>query len=242
MIPVLRGTLSGPLWLPSKAAAPPSTLMNDLAHYWRLDEESGARADAIGSNHLTDNNTVGYAAGKHNNAASFISANSEYLSAVVADIAAAGADWSGAFWVYHTGQDYATLLGTYTGAAGFGVFSRGNGTLDFYVLHGSGVDRVIVNVPCTPNAWHHVYIEWRHATNTAGIAVDNGALQTGISVNGYTFASGFRIGGNLPGLVDLTGKMDEPAFWSRGLTADERPELWNGSAGKFLNGAGDDFE
>ena len=58
-----------------------SSLFDDLVAYWNLNETSGDRADATGNGHtLTDNNTVGYATGKINNAASFVAANSGYLS------------------------------------------------------------------------------------------------------------------------------------------------------------------
>lgn len=51
--------------------------------YWLMNETSGTRVDSVVAqgNDLTDNNTVGSAAGKVSaNAASFIAANSEFLS------------------------------------------------------------------------------------------------------------------------------------------------------------------
>ena len=57
-----------------------SSLLTGLVSWWNLDETSGTRADSVGSNHLTDVNTVGYAAGKIGNAASFVAANNETLS------------------------------------------------------------------------------------------------------------------------------------------------------------------
>lgn len=51
-----------------------------IVSYWKLDETSGTRVDSIGSNDLTDNNTVGYGTGKVSNAADFEADNSEYLS------------------------------------------------------------------------------------------------------------------------------------------------------------------
>ena len=61
-------------------AAPTNPGTTNLEAWWKLDEESGTRDDAHGSNDLSDNNTVGFTAGKYSNAASFILANSEYLS------------------------------------------------------------------------------------------------------------------------------------------------------------------
>ena len=51
-----------------------------IVSYWKLDEESGTRADAIGSNTLADNNSVLYGTGKVDNAADFEQSQSEYLS------------------------------------------------------------------------------------------------------------------------------------------------------------------
>lgn len=61
-----------------------------IVSYWKLDETSGSRADSIGANTLTDNNTVLSGTGKVSNAADFESANSEYLS--IADASQSGLD------------------------------------------------------------------------------------------------------------------------------------------------------
>jgi hypothetical protein len=57
-----------------------STLNDGLVNYWPLTEASGARSDTIGAITLTDNATVGSAAGIAGLAASFVYADSEYLS------------------------------------------------------------------------------------------------------------------------------------------------------------------
>src|SRR6185295_10218115 len=77
------------------------TIPNNLVAYWKLDETSGSRSDSFGSNTLTDNNTVGSTAGKVGNAAQFIQANTEYLSAADnAALSVADIDFTFAFWVY----------------------------------------------------------------------------------------------------------------------------------------------
>lgn len=57
-----------------------STLLVGIFAHWPLDEESGTRYDTVDSNHLTDNNTVGFASGKIGNAASFVASNGESLT------------------------------------------------------------------------------------------------------------------------------------------------------------------
>lgn len=55
-------------------------LADMLVSAWVLEEPSGVRRDSIGTNHLSDHNTVGTRQGVTGLAASFIRANSEYLS------------------------------------------------------------------------------------------------------------------------------------------------------------------
>lgn len=64
-----------------------------IVSYWKLDEQSGNRADSIGSNTLTDNNTVLYDTGKVGNAADFEATNSEYLS--ITDASQSGLNFTG---------------------------------------------------------------------------------------------------------------------------------------------------
>jgi len=52
-----------------------------LIAFWKMDETSGNRTDAVGSIVLTDHNIVGYGTGKYTNAADFEYANTEYFSA-----------------------------------------------------------------------------------------------------------------------------------------------------------------
>lgn len=61
-----------------------------IVSYWKLDEPSGNRADIIGVNNLTDNNTVLSGTGKVSNAADFEASYSEYLS--IADASQSGLD------------------------------------------------------------------------------------------------------------------------------------------------------
>jgi len=64
-----------------------SPLSNSLVGYWKLDEASGNALDSLGSNTLTDTNTVTSATGLvYSTARSFASASSEYLN--IADNAA----------------------------------------------------------------------------------------------------------------------------------------------------------
>lgn len=63
-----------------KLACGLSIQQKGIVNYWKLDETSGDRLDAISSKTLTDTNTVTYIAGMVGNAAYFTSANSETLN------------------------------------------------------------------------------------------------------------------------------------------------------------------
>ena len=70
-----------------------SSLATGLVSYWELDEASGTRADAHGSNDLTDNNTVGSATGIQGDGADIERDNNEYLS--ISDASQTGLDITG---------------------------------------------------------------------------------------------------------------------------------------------------
>ena len=55
-------------------------LTDNLVSYWKLDESSGNAADSVGSNTLTNTNTVTYSAGKINNGADFERDSAQYFS------------------------------------------------------------------------------------------------------------------------------------------------------------------
>jgi hypothetical protein len=77
-----------------------AAIEDDLVACWDMDETSGTRYDSAGSNHLTDNNTVGYTTGKIGNAASFISDNTEKLD--IADnnnVSSDGRSFTVSLWV-----------------------------------------------------------------------------------------------------------------------------------------------
>lgn len=58
-----------------------NALTNGLQSYWKLDEVSGTRFDVFGSNDLSDNNATGSITGIRNNAALFVSTESNSLIA-----------------------------------------------------------------------------------------------------------------------------------------------------------------
>jgi len=85
---------------------------DDLISYWDFEETSGTRADLVGTNDLTDNNTVGSGTGINGTGAQFDSASSEYLS--IADASQTDLDFaidtSINLWVYDDNSTYFGLF------------------------------------------------------------------------------------------------------------------------------------
>lgn len=218
-----------------------ATLANNLISYWKLDETSGVRYDSVttSANDLTDNNTVGSAAGMRNNAASFVAANSEYLShatpsAIVGD---GTVDWTFAAWI-NGGSDFNDEHIINCGSADEGpavfLFQAGVGDHKLYVW---GPSAPFVSVGDLRDIWVLVFGEFVAATATfraqaVGTASNSGVWTTGVVVPTPNPAF-FNLGRSPTYGRYFGGFMDEVAIWSRVLTAGERTALYNAGAGLF---------
>lgn len=213
-------------------------LTDDLISYWELNEASGNAIDAHGSNDLTDNNTVGSAAGKINNARSFVSANTEFLSrATNADLETGDIDFTFSAWVNIS--DKSTFRGFITKQqADIEYILRYDSSTDrlaFYVSSdGSGFTSVSANNFGSPSTstWYFVTCWHDAAANTINIQVNNGtpnsaSHSTGVKVG----TNGFAIGGRASGGELWDGLIDQVGFWKRKLTDGERTELYNSGNG-----------
>lgn len=240
--------LLGQMQLSALAAPSPRPLMvlsDSLIAYWKLEEASGTRLDELsgcgGSGcDLTDNNTVGQAAGKLGNAALFLTANSESLSINDhADLSTGDIDFSIAAWVYLDSK-----------GANRGLVTKQSGTtaatIDYQLIFHNGVDRyrlgvsngsTITSVDASnygsPALATWVYIvAWHDAANdTLNIQVNNGTVNsTSYSTGVQDTAASFKMGTTTTSSYH-NGRMDAVGFWKKVLTADERTLLWNGGAG-----------
>lgn len=212
------------------------SLKDCLIAHWALDETSGVRIDPWGGNHLTDNNSVGSAAGIIGNAASFdpdliqsLSSNSAALSdgrtfaawiKLPSDVVLEGSyhflsKWDSNFQEYNLGYKpgFTGLLGFDYGNAGVTVDASNFGVppLDEWMLVIAWVDfetdRIAIQVNNTePNF------------STPGVSPgEPGAL--------------FTLGqlGENTGLY--YGLLDEVAIFNAVFTQTERDRLWNAGAG-----------
>jgi len=216
------------------AGAEPSTLLDGLVSLWRLDETSGTRADQVGSNALTDNNTVGYATGIIGNAASFVSANSEWLSSSATANANPDSDFTMAFWVNpttHTG--YIAAKDTGAGNRVWEIqLNSGGGSSTRWTVFGAGQYTAEI-LGTLAGAWHLVAVKFVVATKTLSLRIDNGSWTSAVLTGTpETKTIPIYLGAVYSGpILFYNGLMDVSALWSRELTDDEHTELYNSGAG-----------
>ena len=225
-------------------------LIDNLQAFWELGEASGTRNDSHSTNHLTDINTVGSAAGKVGTAADFEFDSSEYLS--IADNAALSMgdiDFSIALWVYleskpaadnyilckyETGtnsREYAILRVNATPTPAdrfrFQVSLTGSSTL-------AGVSATTFGAPAL-TTWYFI-VAWHSAgANTLNIQINDGTVDS-VSHTGGAFSgtAPFQLGAVKTTVAALffDGMMDQVGVWKRVLTSDEKTFLYNSGNGR----------
>lgn len=217
-----------------------------LVSYWRLEEASGTRVDAFGSNDLTPTNTPANAAGIVGNAVALVTASSQQLVAASnATLQSGNIDHTISAWIYPTANSSSSCIVCKTdvdmasNAAGyewmlyqvsntkvrFLVGKGGNGT-------GTSSSNVTSDVDITLNAWNYVEGFYDAANALVGVVV-NGTVKTAASTTVPGTSTGsVRIGAIGPGSSYFGGRIDEVSFWKRLLTTGERDYLYNGGAGR----------
>lgn len=232
------------------------TLDDSLTAYWDLDESSGTRVDSVGSNDLTDNNTVGSVTGKQGNAASFDDANDEYLSiADNSDVSTGDIDFTIACWVRLDDKS-----NNYGIICKWGFLNAAN-SREYRIFYSSGADRFqfIVSsdgtatneVPVSadnfgsPSAGTFYFILAYHdsVNNEIGIQVNNGTADTvSHSAGVYDGTASLFFGAlDVSGAIvpnDLDGAIDEAGLWKRILTSQETSDLYNGGSGNTYDPSG----
>jgi hypothetical protein len=150
------------------AAAAASTLLDGLVSYWTLDEQSGTRVDSVGSNDLTDNNTVlASNRGPTGTVASLVAANDEYLTTtglldpLTGDISMFGwvkyADISNSVWTWS--QDDGG------GNRCFSLSKGTNGVMTLYLFDSvSGNVTAVAPSALVSGAW--AFIGWTYNSST----------------------------------------------------------------------------
>jgi hypothetical protein len=215
-------------------------LNSGLAAFWKLGEVSGARADSVGANHLTDNNPVTQAAaGKVGSAAQFTAASSESLS--IADNAALSTgdiDFTLAAWVYFDSKGADRVILGKIGAGSAEYLLRFVNTSDrfrFYCANGGSNGNVLANPLGSPAlaTWYFVVAWHDAAANTINIQVNAGAVNSaGYSAGVADGAQGFRLGAQDNSVDFWNGRIDAAGVWKRVLSSAEVTSLYNSGSGR----------
>lgn len=211
-----------------------SRLLENLVSSWKTEEASGTRADDLGVNALTDNNTVTQAAGKIGQAAQFTAANSEYLSKTSAVGLAAQGTLS--IWFYADSSP----------AYNARMIEIGDSNDRVGILRNSGqfirVDAVVGGVlffslisPGTvgTSSWHHVVTTWD--ANGCALYLDGSEVDSETGDRRVTMPAapaiylGEFVGG---GTFYWDGRLDAPGIWSRALSASDVALLYNNGNGR----------
>lgn len=218
------------------------SLLTNLVSYWKLDEASGNALDAHGSNTLTDNASVGSAAGKINNARDFESSTHQYFS--IADNAALSTgdiDFTFACWVKAESLvNYPVILGKWGTYAGYREFVLYYDTSSFrfqFAVESSGgtLASAVANTfgAASTGTWYFV-VGWHDSVNNlVGISINAGTADTVSHTLGVRDSTlQFQIGGSNQNVQSLfwDGLIDEVGFWKRVLTSQERTDLYNGGS------------
>lgn len=213
-------------------------LRRGLLAWYDLDDTSGSRADSLGANNLTDNNTVPSTTGKIGNAASFTRADGDYLSHVDNALFSRGnTDFTYVCWValrnktttqriagkFNTvGNQRETLLQYNQTTDRFNFVLSNDGTA-VNTIAANNFGSPAINTLYMLAGWHDSVNDELCLSVNAGNP-NRTPHTTGVFDSSAPFTISNPSNG-LDGSVDLFG------IWSRVLSRDEISDLYNSGLG-----------
>jgi len=210
-----------------------SYLETNCQGYWTLDEESGTRADSTANgNDLTDNNTVGFGAGKIGNAADFEASNSEYLS--ITDASQTGLDITGdmtvSSWVNMESTGNRVIVARYDGTSttsSFVFYIRATNLI--MLIAGASTHAVSAAHGLSTGTFAHVAVTYKSGTGAIEFFVNGISIGGGTSI--YTTikdsTADFKIGFADSPFTYFDGLIDETAIWDKTLDFGSIQDLYN---------------
>jgi hypothetical protein len=217
-----------------------SDLTTNLVSCWTLEEASGTRNDSVGSNHLTDNNTVGQAAGTVGNAGQFVAANLEYLSITDnASLSVGDIDFEFVGWVYLDSKTTdRAILGKWSGTEFEYVLQYNQPTdrFQFVVRKADNSGSVTASAstfgsPSTAT-WYFVDVYHDATNDVIAIAINNGSFNTTAITGGVKDGTATFRTGRQDGSTYWDGRIDEVVFWKRLISGADRTWLYNSGSGR----------
>lgn len=205
--------------------------------YWSLDEASGTRNDSVGSNHLTDNNTVLSATGKVSTAADFEMDNTESLSCTDnAATSVSDADYTFIAWIKsETLSSDRSILGK-GGSNDLPYNLDTNGAAArLRVSSGAGFANLtsVSAGPLSTGTWYLIVAAHDSVNNLIKLSIDGGAwTDAAYSAGMYNDTGDFNIGAfpfygnNYDGLIDEVGIFDGVA------SSDDLTFAYNSGSGR----------
>jgi hypothetical protein len=230
----IASTLNKPL------SAPTNPGTTNLISCWSMDETSGTRDDAYGSNDLSDNNTVGYtSSGKISNAAYFIASNSEYLSiSDNASLSMGDIDFTFAAWAYFSDfNSYRPILSKWISSSSNReyILEYNSAAPDFtFHISNNGTSSSYVPAGYSPsiNTWYYIIGWYDKTADKIYLSINNGTpASASYSSGAYNGTAPFYVG-RVDSAGYMNGYIDEVVVYKQLLSDDERTWLYNSGNGR----------
>ena len=219
-------------------------LNTNLESVWKMDEASGSRSDSVGSNTLSDNNSVGSASPKlGTHSAQFVNASSQYLShADNSSLSPGDIDFAFCAWVYldslTSDRDILSHWDDNVGSQASYLLRVTGSKFQWLISQdGSAADSVTANTfgTLSTGTWYFVFVYHDSVNNLIGIQVNNGTADTTAHSTGvFDSTAAFFIGAHNPNspTAYMDGRIDNVYYW-RGYipTTTERGYLYNSGSG-----------
>jgi hypothetical protein len=219
-------------------------IIDNLVNYWSMSGASGAtEEDAHGSLDLSQNGTVGSAAGLVGDCRTF-NGSSQYLEGTVGAVPFDGAagPWTLVFW-FESGsisqiETYILMSASDVGGtdqAGV-IYEYVNNTIEFYSANYSGTDpRTDSGISLADTNWHMVaYRKNAFGASSWDKFLDGNKTQINASID-FTLPSTldrFVVGAAVGPTSYVNGSIDEVGWWTGALTDEQIAWLYNGGAGR----------
>ena len=217
----------------------PSPLLPGLLAYYKLDEESGTRADSVGSADLADTGSTLSESGLIGRCAGFVAASTQSL---IGSVAAnrSGKSWFISVWVRVTsspsgGQNFFSTSDP-TSGKGIDIAINSSKELNWRLWTGGNFYIGNFDASLTNNIWHLVTVAYNAATSELVTWLDAASKKTTGSIvtiqtePTVTIALGLRP--SFGGTEYFDGLVDECGHWLDRFPSDaEVAALYNGGLG-----------
>lgn len=218
-------------------------LLEGIVAFWKMEEASGTRYDAVGSANLTDNNGVASAAADDppylDNSAVLNRTDSDSLTVANESLAAGDFDFVIACWAKPSAiQSDDGIVGRWQFSSGnyreYLIYNSPGNTINWYVSQdGNNSSSVTSTATIANDNWYSIITQHDNGTNIQ-ISVNNETnVVTGHTSGAMTAVQDFEVGRYNGSTGYWSGRVDALGFWkSRLFAADERTDWYNGGDGK----------